>query len=270
MKFSVLASAAFLGAVSLCALSIDSLASGEPARAGAQEAKRNVTVTASGSVTVPASYFVLNALVKENADITEEALADFGQSKARMETAYADAGLAGFSSSGKGLMLEYMPEPKKSDNAMMGTIIRNSGEELLYGVTCKEAQELRFALDEDAESQHESVMVALDTLVELGLELEQPPSASNSYMYINGRRVNLGASAVEGGLDDEPRAAAEKAAQAAAMKRAVELANPLAELSSQRLGVPQTISLQSLDLVWKGIGIGFEVTASVRVAFELL
>ena len=254
-------------ALSLTALTGVSFASA-PHVSQESEDVQLVTVRATGSVVVTPSHYSIDALLKTNADLGAEALEDLRQVGMRMDGALeASEGLT-LESRPKGMQVEYMPEPKPVDNNNR-VFVQSRGEVLDYGITLKEGVRVQFTPAEP-EGHREAVLEALDTIVDLGLELEFPPSSQNNYAYINGRRVDLGRPAVLGELDAEAEATAERAAKSAAMARARALADHLASDSNARLGAPQEIVLETLDSKWLGVDTGLEFTATVKVSFQLL
>jgi len=233
------------------------------------QTERSLSVSASGVVTVPASHLSIKAMVQANAELTQQALADLGQTDQRMRSAFAQAELPELELNPQGLKLEYLPEQQSNPNQ---AVFMSSGQQnVSYGVTSKEPVEIRFRLPADRAEAEAAMTRALDTVIELELELEQPPSSMNSYMIINGRRVDVGSSAVEGVLDDAARREAERAAYEAAYAEAVARAEQVCSaMGVSGVGAPLRVDVREVETTWQGVGAGIDVTTSLAITFELL
>ena len=220
-----------------------------------------VTVNATGEVLVPASAMKLSTAVKSNAELADEAVANFAQTRARTMAGLADAELPGLEVISSGLEVEYMTEVNNQNGQVF---IMNGMPTPESGMTCKEKLEVRFSPQGDPQARLAVVARAIDIAIDLGLDVGVDPP--NPYNYNPNQSLEK---TVEGVLEDEAKAKAEAAAQARAMERAGVLAANLADLSGRKLGRVNSVTLQALTSEWKGLGAGMQVRAVVVVTFDL-
>ena len=220
-----------------------------------------VTVNATGEVLALASAIKISTAVKSNAELADEAVANFTQARARTMAGLEDAELPGLEVIGSGLEVEYMTEVDNQNGQMF---IMNGMPAPESGMTCKESLEVRFSPVGDPQDRLAEVARAIDIAIELGLDVGVDPP--NPYNYNPNQSLEK---TVEGVLSGEAKAQAEAAAQARAMERARILAANLADQSGRNLGAVSSVTLQTLNSEWKGLGAGVEVRATVVVTFDL-
>ena len=227
-----------------------------------------VTVSATGKASAAESYLQMSTSIKGNAEVAEEAVANFVQARARTMSGLEASELEGLEVVAAGLEMDFMAEVKNDPNMGFVVASRDGGEPPEAGVTCTEELEVRFAAASDPEAQRAQIAQAIDVAVDLGLKLKTKNN-TNPYYYNPNDQTNKEGT-IDGRLTDEDMAKVEREAQASAMARARELAGNLAELSGRKLGSVNSIVLKTMTASWKGVGQGVEATATLTVSFNMV
>ena len=266
------------------------LAAAAPPGAEAQD-PGTLTVTGEGQTVTLPTRLALATEVRAYADTAEQAFRDFAQIRKRAEQGLQATGPDGLELLGQGEQLDFGKEQQGGGTGMAGMMVAREvivfdtmgtpeTEKPEGGLNISETLELYFPVSADLAERRATAAHAIDSAVDLGLSPSAPSAIEGgnwmgadmvfaARVSSSSRGTGSSSGIVQGRLSPGEREAAEKAAQAAAMERARQLAQGLAELSGRKLGGVQSLMQVSLGSTWKGLGIGVETRCSLQVTFTL-
>ena len=226
-------------------------------------------MTGKGKVVVPIQRLAVKVIVRASEDTAAEAIDSFRQSRSKALQALEIPELEGLEITGLGLALQYGMDAEAQQQQMMF----GGMEQPASTVNCKEELIVSFDAGVDEAAQRDQLTGIVDAALDAELKFAGGPP--NPYYY-NPADLTAGE---DDGLDQPGMVcgrvlagdveAHRRAAHKAALDAARADAESIAELSGRALGRVQSITVNSVESEWLGLGRGRAYSAQIYVTFEL-